>query len=83
MLLFMLIANKILAINKVCGIEGDDKLIEKYKKLSKIGKLFKSQKSAKLEKKLSKSENLSNFDAKKNRPSLLTPNTKRAFNYLC
>ena len=38
------VANKMLAANEVGGIEGGNKLIEKYRKLSKIGKLFKSQK---------------------------------------
>ena len=71
-----------LANNKIGGIEGNDKLIEKYRKLSKIRKLSKSQKSAKSEKKLSKSENLSSFNAKKNGLSFLTLNTRMIFKYL-
>ena len=63
-------------------VEGDDKLIEKCGKLSKTGKLSKFQKSAKLRKKLSKNENIPNFDANKNRPSFLIPNAKMAFNHL-
>ena len=38
----ILIANKILATNKISSLEGSDELIEKYEKLLKIGKLFKS-----------------------------------------
>ena len=45
-------------------------------------KLSKSQKLAKLEKKLSKDGNLSNFSIKKNESSFLTPNTRTAFNWL-
>ena len=61
--------------------------LSKSLKLSKLGnlkgeKLSKSQKSAKLGKKLSKSENLSNFDTKKNGPSFLTSNAKMTFNCL-
>ena len=81
-LLQILIATKMLATNKVGGVEGSNKSIEKYGKLSKIGKLSISQKSAKLKKKLSKSENLSNFNAQENRPSFLTLNAKTAFNHL-
>ena len=50
--------------------------------LSKTRKLSKSQKSAKSGKKLSKSENLSNFGAKKNGPSFLTLDARMAFNHL-
>ena len=87
-LLQVLFANKVLATNKVGDVEGGNELIEKYRKLSKTGKLPKSQKlsksrkSAKSKKKLSKSGNLPNFDAKENRPSFLTLNTRTAFNYL-
>ena len=76
------VANKVLATNKLGDIKGDDKSIEICRKLSKTRKLFKSQKSAKSEKKLSKSGNLSNFDAKENGLSFLTPDAKMAFNYL-
>ena len=62
----MPIANKVLATNKLGGIDKGNKLIEKYEKLSKTRKLSNLQKSAKSEKKLSKSGNLSNFDAKDN-----------------
>ena len=72
----MLIANKVFATNQVGGIEDDNELIEKY------GKLSKSQKLAKLEKKLSKSRNLPNFDIEENGPSFLTPDARMAFNYL-
>ena len=78
----MLVANEVFATNEVGGIEGDDKSIEKYGKSSKTRKLFKSQKSAKSRKKLSKSENLPHFNAKKNGPSFLTPDAKTAFNHL-
>ena len=42
-LLQMLIANKVLAGNKIGGIKDNNELIEKYKKLSKIRKSFKSR----------------------------------------
>ena len=71
-----------LAANEVGSIEGGDKLIEKYEKLSKTRKLSKSQILTKSGKKLSKSGNLPNFDIKKNRPNFLTPNISTAFNYL-
>ena len=63
------------------------KKLGKLKKLFKLGnlkgeKLFKFQKSAKSGKKLSKSENLPNFNAKKNGSSFLTPKARVAFNYL-
>ena len=54
----MLITNKMLAANKIGGVEDGDKLIKKYGKLSKTEKLFKSQKLAKSRKKSSKSGNL-------------------------
>ena len=76
------IANQVLATNKVGGIEGNDELIEKYRKLSKTRKFFKSQKSAKSGKELSKSGNLPNLNAKENKPSFLISNTRTAFNYL-
>ena len=55
--------------------------------MSKSGKLrrkktFKSQNLAKPEKKLSKSENSTNFDATEDRPKFLTPNARTAFNHL-
>ena len=90
----MLVADKLLAANEVDGVEGGDKSIEKCgklsktgklsksQKLSKTGKLFKSRKSTKSKKKLSKSGNLSNFDAKKNGPSFLAPDARTAFNHL-
>ena len=56
--------------------------LSKSQKLSKTRKLFKFQKLAKSRKKLSKSGNLFNFDAKKNGPSFLTSNARTAFNYL-
>ena len=73
---------QVFAADKVGGVEDDDKLIEKCGKLLKTRKLSKSQKLAKSRKELSKSENLPNFDAKKNKPSFLTLDTKTAFNYL-
>ena len=78
----MLVANKILAANEVGGVEDNDESIDKCEKLSKTRILSKSQKSALSEKKLSKSENLPNFDAKKNGSSFLISNVKTAFNYL-
>ena len=90
----MLVAIEVLAANKISGIKDSDELIEKYRKLLKIGKLsksqelsktrklFKSQKLAKLRKELSKNENLPNFNIKENKPSFLTPNTRMAFNHL-
>ena len=77
-----------LANNKIGSIESDDKLIEKYWKLSKIRKLskdqkfFKSQKLAKSKKKLSKSGNSSNINIKKAKPSFLIFKAKKTFNYL-
>ena len=71
-----------LAANEVDNIEDGNKSIKKYEKLLKIRKLSKSQKLAKSRKKLLKSGNLPNFNAKKNKPSFLTPNARTAFNYL-
>ena len=88
MLLQIFVANEVLATNEVGGIEGSDELIEKYEKLSKTGKLSKSrklsksQKLAKSRKELLKKRNLSNFNAKENEPSFLTPDVKTAFNHL-
>ena len=82
MSLYMLIANKIFAADKVGNIKSGDELIKKCGKLSKTEKLFKSQKSAKLGKKLLKSRNLPNFNVKKNKPSFLTLNTRTTFNRL-
>ena len=84
----MLIANELLAANKINSIKDNNKSIKKYRKLSKVRKLvkglklFKSQKLAKSRKKLSKSENLSNFDTKKNKPSFFTFDAKTIFNCL-
>ena len=78
----MLVTNEMLAVNEVSNIEGGDKLIGKCRKFLKTRKLSKFQKSAKLEKKLWKSENLPNFDAKKNGPSFLTPKARCVFNCL-
>ena len=68
-------------VNKF-GDSGDG--IKYTKKSGKLKgqKLTKSQKSAKLGKKSSKSGNLPNFDAKKNRPSFLTLGVKKTFNHL-
>ena len=44
--------------------------------------MSKSQNLAKLEKKLLKSENLTNFDFTKAELKILTPDTRIAFNYL-
>ena len=84
---------KVFAANEASSIESDDELIKKSgklletRKLSKLGnskskKLFKFWKLAKSGKKLSKSENSSNFNAKKNGPSFLIPKAKVAFNRL-
>ena len=82
MLSQVFVANNVLAANEVDDVEGDDKSIEKYRKLSKTKKLSKFQKLAKSRKELSKNRNLSNFDAKENEPSFLTSDTKMAFNHL-
>ena len=88
------IANEMLATNEISNVENGDESIEKYgkllkteklsksQKLSKTRKLFKFQKSAKLRKKLTKSQNLSNFDAKKYRSRFLILSAKTVFNYL-
>ena len=49
---------------------------------SKSKKMSKSWNLAKSGKKLSKSRNLTNFDAIENGPKFLTPNTRTAFNHL-
>ena len=77
---------------------GDDEInrfcvSDSVKYTKKSGKLFKSRKSksekmsksqnlAKSGKKLSKSENLTNFNATKTKPKFLIFNTRIAFNYL-
>ena len=76
------VANEMLTANEIGGVKGGNELIEKYKKLSKGRKLSKSQKLAKSRKKLSKSGNLSNFNAKENGLSFLTLDTKIIFNHL-
>ena len=78
----MLVSDEIFIANEVGGIEDGNKSIEKCEKLSKTRKLFKSQKSAKSKKKLSKSENLPNYNAKKNEPNFLTPDARMVFNCL-
>ena len=69
----VLVANEIFAADKVDGIEGGNKLIEKCEKLSKIGKSFKSQKlsqSGKTKsKKSSKSRKSSQFGKTKSKKS--------------
>ena len=88
----MLVANDVLIVNEVDGVEGGDELIEKGRKLLKTRKLSKSlklsksgnskgKKSAK-SKKPSKSRNLSNFNAKEAGPSFLTPKARTPFNRL-
>ena len=78
----MFVANNILAANKIGDVEGNDKLIEKSKKLLKSRKLSNDQKSAKSRKKLSKIGNLPNFNAKENGPSFSIPKAKTTFNCL-
>ena len=78
----MLVANEVLAANKVDSMEGDDESIKKCQKLSKTRKLSKSQNLAKSGKNLSKCGNLPNFDIKKNGPSFLTSDAKTVFNHL-
>ena len=78
----MLIANKVSAADEDGSVEGGDRSIEKCGKLWKTRKLSKSWKLAKLRKKLSKSGNLPNFNAKENGPSFLTPDVRIAFNCL-
>ena len=78
----VLVAHEVLAANEIGNVESGDESIEKCRKSSKTGKLSKSQKSAKLGKKLLKSRNLPNFDAKKNESSFLTPDAWTVFNYL-
>ena len=67
-------------VNKF-GIDSDEEIARKLKNL-KGEKLFKSQKLAKLRKKLSKSENLSNFGIIKAGSKFITLNIKTAFNHL-
>ena len=76
------VTKKVLIADKVHGVESVNELNEIYGKLSKTRKLSKSQKLAKSRKKLFKSGNLSNFNAKKNEPSFLTPDARMTFNYL-
>ena len=61
--------------NRFC-LGGVKKIAKKSRK-SKSEKLFKSWKLAKLGKNLSKSRNLLNFDAQKNRLSFLTPKARQ------
>ena len=70
-----------LAANKISSTKSSDELIEKSGNL-KGKKLSKSQKSVKPGKKLSKSGNLPNFNAKKNISSFLTLEGRVALNYL-
>ena len=79
---WVLIINELLIANRIGSIKCNNELIEKCRKLFKTRKLSKSHKSAKLEKKLSKSRNSPNFNAKKNGPSFLIPNAWTAFNRL-
>ena len=71
----VLVADEVLAANKVDGVEGGDESIEKYGKLSKTRKLFKFRKLFKSKKsksrKTSKSRNLAKSGKKlsKNRNS--------------
>ena len=58
------------------GVGGGVKYVKKSEKMSK------SQNLAKSRKKLSKSGNLTNFDAIKAGPKFLTSNAKTAFNHL-
>ena len=87
-LLLMLVANELLTANEVSGVDSNDESIEKYEKLLKTGKtsksykLAKSQKLAKFGKKLSKSGNSPNFDAKDNGSSFPTPKAWASFNCL-
>ena len=62
--------------------DGGSVKITKKSEKSKDQNLFKSQILAKLGKKLLKSGNSPNFDAKKNKPSFLTHKTKATFNCL-
>ena len=55
---------------------------KKLEKLSKSEKTFKSQNLAKSGKRLSKSENLTNFNATEAEPKFLTFNARTAFNCL-
>ena len=73
-----------LAANKVDDFKGGNRSKRMKPKTGKSEskKLSKSQKLAKSEKKLSKSGNLPNFDAKDHGPSFLTLKAKAAFNRL-
>ena len=86
------IANEMLIANEIGGVENNDKLIEKSGNCLKTGKLSKglklsksrnskSKKLAKSKKPL-KSEDLPNFNVKKDRPSFLILEAKTTFNYL-
>ena len=66
--------------NDVKHAKKSGKLFKSEKSKSK--KTFKSQNSAKSRKKLSKSGNLTNFDAIEDGPKFLTPNAKTTFNRL-
>ena len=82
--------------NEVNGLGVDRNGVKHAKKSGKLSKsenlsksrqskreqLSKSQKSANSEKKSSKSENLPNFDIKKNGPSFLISDARMTFNYL-
>ena len=89
----VLVVNKVFAINKIDSFEGSDESIEKCEKLSKTKKLSrlgksknekmsKSQNLAKSGKSLSKSGNLTNFNATEDGPKFLTPDARTAFNHL-
>ena len=70
-----------------CGKLSKTGKLSKSQKLSKSRKskskkTFKSQNLAKSRKKLSKSENLTNFDTTEDGPKFLTPNARIAFKHL-
>ena len=83
----MFVANEVLFVNEVGGVEDSDKLIEKCGKQSKTRKLLKSlklskfQKLAKSGKKLSTNRNSPNFGATKAELSFLTSDARTAFNH--
>ena len=77
----MLIGNEVLATNKVGGVKCGEKLIGKCGKLLKTRKTSEDKKLVK-SKKLSKSRNSPNFDAKDSKPSFLIPEAKAAFNHI-
>ena len=64
------------------GIIDNNKKIARKLEKSKSKKLFKSQKLAKLEKKLLKSENSLNYDAKEIKLNFLSFDTRKTFNCL-